>query len=185
MDRRIEKTKKAIKDAFYELISEYDYSKISIQDIIDKANIGRSTFYDHFETKDDLLKTMCTDLFDHIFNHDIKEEKHCFMESSTLKEKIIHIMFHLLERKDAIKGILKSDASNMFIEYFKKYIDKISLDLKSNYNNVPNEFIKHYVTSSIIEMIKYWVNNNFKEKPEVLVDYYLKMLPNDLLINKR
>jgi len=180
MDRRIEKTKKAIKDAFYELISKYDYSKISIQDIIDKANIGRSTFYDHFETKDELLNSMCNDLFEHIFNHDLKEESHCFMESSTLKEKIIHIMYHLLERKEAIKGILKSDASNTFINYFTKYIDKVSLDLKPNYNGVPNDFVKHHVTLSIIEMIKYWVKNDFKEDPNILVEYYLKMLPNDI-----
>lgn len=53
MDRRIAKTRKAIFAAFDALIVRTDYSKISVQNIIDQADIGRSTFYEHFETKDE------------------------------------------------------------------------------------------------------------------------------------
>ena len=63
MDRRIAKTRKAIFAAFDALIVRTDYSKISVQNIIDQADIGRSTFYEHFETKDELLRAKCTDLF--------------------------------------------------------------------------------------------------------------------------
>src|SRR5258708_39516878 len=54
-DRRIQKTKKSLADALKELIIEKGYDAVTIQDIIDKANIGRSTFYTHYESKDHLL----------------------------------------------------------------------------------------------------------------------------------
>ena len=45
MDKRVYKTKKAIIDAMLELILQYDFNKITVKMITDKANIGRKTFY--------------------------------------------------------------------------------------------------------------------------------------------
>jgi AcrR family transcriptional regulator len=54
-DRRIQRTKSQLSDALIALILEKGYDKVTIRDIIDKANVGRSTFYAHFESKDQLL----------------------------------------------------------------------------------------------------------------------------------
>lgn len=54
-DRRTQKTKKSLADAIKELILEKEYDEITIQEIIDRANVGRSTFYTHYESKEQLL----------------------------------------------------------------------------------------------------------------------------------
>lgn len=54
-DRRTQKTKKFLATALIELILEKGYDAITIQDIIDRANVGRSTFYSHYESKEQLL----------------------------------------------------------------------------------------------------------------------------------
>lgn len=55
IDRRILKTRKLLSDALISLIIEKGYDAVTIQDIIDRANVGRSTFYAHFENKEQLL----------------------------------------------------------------------------------------------------------------------------------
>ena len=55
-DRRIQKTRKALRDALHSLVLDRGYDDLSVQDITDKANLGRATFYLHFREKDELLE---------------------------------------------------------------------------------------------------------------------------------
>jgi AcrR family transcriptional regulator len=54
-DRRVRKTQVALIGAFVELVLEKRYDAITIQDLLDRADVGRSTFYAHYRGKDDLL----------------------------------------------------------------------------------------------------------------------------------
>lgn len=54
-DRRVQRTRKLLQDALMTLIVEKGYEAVTVQDIIDRANVGRSTFYDHFLDKQALL----------------------------------------------------------------------------------------------------------------------------------
>jgi AcrR family transcriptional regulator len=54
-DRRVQRTRKLLQEALMTLILEKGYEAMTIQDIIDRANVGRATFYNHFLDKQDLL----------------------------------------------------------------------------------------------------------------------------------
>src|SRR3989304_9359430 len=54
-DRRVQRTPERLQKALIELISERGYDAITIQDIVDRANVGRTTFYLHYRNKDDLF----------------------------------------------------------------------------------------------------------------------------------
>lgn len=101
MDRRQQKTRAAIFEAFTELLAVKSYNKITVQEIIEKANIGRSTFYAHFETRDDLVKALCDDLFQHVFSKALEAEKtHDFSLAGGGHHIIlVHILYHLRDSR--------------------------------------------------------------------------------------
>jgi AcrR family transcriptional regulator len=62
LDRRVSRTRRALKEALTDLILEKGYEAVTVQDVIDRADVGRSTFYAHFIDKDDLLMAILADL---------------------------------------------------------------------------------------------------------------------------
>jgi AcrR family transcriptional regulator len=70
VDRRVQKTRKLLQDALIELVAEKGYESVSIQEILDKANVGRSTFYAHFQDKDQLLHSILNRLDELFVQHE-------------------------------------------------------------------------------------------------------------------
>ncbi|WP_159887429.1 TetR/AcrR family transcriptional regulator [Paenibacillus puerhi] len=62
LDRRIRRTQQLITEAFLSLCQEKDYEEIIIKDITEQANVNRSTFYAHYQDKDDLLSSLMNDM---------------------------------------------------------------------------------------------------------------------------
>jgi AcrR family transcriptional regulator len=56
-DRRVERTRQALEAALLSLLKEKEFGAISVQEIIDRANVGRATFYSHYDNKEDLLES--------------------------------------------------------------------------------------------------------------------------------
>jgi AcrR family transcriptional regulator len=61
-DRRVQKTQDLLHAALASLIHEKAYDSISVKEILDRANVGRSTFYMHFVDKDELLASVIRDM---------------------------------------------------------------------------------------------------------------------------
>ena len=109
-DRRINKTKKAIYQAFLQLLNSKRYETITVQEIIDLADVGRSTFYSHYESKELLLDELCRYLFHHLF----EREKHLSTE-----DYLAHIFLHFKKNQDHVTSLLLSKN-----DYFLRQLQK-------------------------------------------------------------
>lgn len=183
MDRRQQKTRDAIFKAFGALLSAKSFSKITVQDIIDKTNIGRTTFYDHFETKDCLLKEMYNDLFSHIFSETPgAESTHDFsMKTGNPRALITHILYHLLDNERNILGIITHENGEMFLGVFRQYINELmaarmlsGMDLSDK--NIPDDFLVNHISSSFAGMVRWWIKNNLEQPPEKMAEYFMSVI---------
>ena len=122
MDRRQQKTRAAIFHAFSTLLAEKSYTKITVQEIIDLANVGRTTFYAHFETKDDLLKALCEELFGHIIGSalDCSHTHGLYSDGNAPESVFCHLLQHLQENDNNILGLLSCESSELFSAVFQK-----------------------------------------------------------------
>jgi len=162
MDRRQKKTRKAVFEAFTALLEKKPYSKISVQEILDAADIGRSTFYAHFETKDELLRALCTDIFDHVFSDDLHEEDtHDFSSrKKDLVGEVTHILYHLNDNRAYIKSILSGESGEMFMKYINEYlVELFSGELEKHSSDVPRDYMLNHMVCDFAETVRWWMQH--------------------------
>ena len=75
-DLRVIKTKKYIEESFIYLLRQKDFNKITVQDILDRALINRSTFYKHYTDKYQLAETLCNEVLD-LLKTGVKDRFNC------------------------------------------------------------------------------------------------------------
>lgn len=179
MDRRQRKTREAIFTAFTSLLETKSYNRITVGEIIEAADVGRATFYAHFETKDFLLKELCEELFDHILNtavgHTHKNEHYdCDFPGDSV---FLHLINHLMENDYNILSLLSSHSNEIFLQYFKTNLKKL---IKSSFADtgklkntcLPEDFAVNHIAASFVETVSWWITNGMKESPKTLAKYF-------------
>lgn len=179
MDRRQKKTRDAIFRAFGVLLSHKSYNNITVQEIIDEADIGRSTFYAHFGTKDDLLKVLCTELFGHIINSakDCTHTHGLYSDGNAPESVFCHLLQHLQENDYNILGLLSCESSEIFLRYFKDSLNELIHLLFVNQDHrsdsmLPDDFLINHISGSFVEMVLWWIRGHMKQTPEELDRYF-------------
>ena len=154
IDRRIQKTKKALTEALIHLILEKGYEKVTIQDIIDKANIGRSTFYIHYESKEQLLLDGHNNLNVEMFSIEIDNEL-----------SFGNLFTHIAQNHQLAKAMLGKKSGNMMTEFFKNNIAlKIKKRFGSQFGKTKNEqktltYLSAAAGSAVISLLVSWLED--------------------------
>lgn len=183
MDRRQKKTREAIFKAFTELLSNKHYNQITVGEIIGKADVGRATFYSHFETKDFLLKELCEELFCHIFDsaeEGSERHKHIF-DCEAPSSVVLHLLQHLQKNDNNILELLTCENNELFLRYFKADLKILIEKQPRAFENkrggeVPSDYWINHVSSAFVETVKWWLDNGRKESPETIADYFLAVI---------
>ena len=128
-DLRIRKTKATLYKTYLDLITQKDYDKIKISDICKKANINRSTFYDHFKDKEELASSLLMDTKKELLN-----EINTISNNNSLQDYLYSITIkikEILETNNVIKtlilsnlNLIKNTISSILYEKIKKELEK-------------------------------------------------------------
>lgn len=159
-DRRIQKTRQAIDQAFWELMQERDFSAISISNICERANINRATFYLHYTDKYDWLDKRINALMKEI--EEICDSVQIPREPQQRAYAIEAALQHFDRHFALYSTLLNNKGTFFFQNRFKRIL--INLFQYANpqeYSQQPEyEFELNYAASAMVGIIEWWVQNN-------------------------
>jgi AcrR family transcriptional regulator len=180
-DRRKQKSRQAILSAFRTLLTQKRYSDITVQEIIDLADVGRSTFYAHFETKDTLLAELCADISAHVVApHQHAESSHDFSgvkpDAATV---VTHIFYHLRDDHRNLVMMLKGSSRALFLHYFKHSLTETFQAIWGGAIaevDLPEDFLLSHITGAFVDALDWWISRDMADAPEIIAGYYLKTI---------
>lgn len=177
-DLRVIKTRKNIENSFILLLEEKDFTKITVQDILDKALINRSTFYKHYTDKYQLAESMCHQLFS-ILQSGVTERFQC-----DSYEELIHtlkLLYHnMLTKRQEVLALFGIQTETIHL------YDDMQLYLKNTFkkqymkNNPKEDMLADYFSSlyaSLVMTTLKWcmVNKEGYDSLEEHTDFFLKL----------
>jgi len=156
------RTRGQIQSAIYQLLQEKSYTEMSIQDIVDQADVGRGTFYLHFKDKDEAVWSLIekglkeTDFLAHqAFEQD---------PSTVTFEKAIQNIFHHVEQNKRFYEIMLGDKGNAAIalrvqDWLAKDIEKEAsiLNIPALITGVPLPVAAQYMSGAITRLAIWWL----------------------------
>lgn len=160
-DRRVQRTRQTLRDALATLIPECDYDAITVQNILDRANVGRSTFYAHYRDKDDLLLSGLEQLHQEWGRSRSPEQP--IMRLGDISRDLfqhaegMHRLYIKLSRKPTRQRFLdrlQRDLTAIFSACLKRHLPP------SHSNAVPLELLVHSLISVLLGLMTWWLEHD-------------------------
>ena len=160
-------TKKAIAYTFKDLLKKKTFNKITLNDISNKCDINRQTFYYHFQDIRDLIEWICIDEVDNLLEKKDECEK--------WEDKILLIFKIMEQEKIFINNIYNSVSvevlrSNLYrLVYPIIYNEIVEKSKGKNLREEDKKFITDFYKYSFVSIVLNWIDNGMHENPELIV----------------
>ncbi len=167
-DRRVRRTRQLLRDALLSLIQEKGFEALTVQDIIDRANVGRSTFYAHFRNMEDLLVSGLEE-----FHHSLRErQRRALLRAEGFDEGAFvfsHEVFaHAYDHRDIFRAMVGKQSGAVVQQYFRKMlVELVRKDLRGTASpdrrgSAPVEMVVQYVAGGLFGLLMWWMDSNMQ-----------------------
>jgi len=167
-DRRSERTRQLLNAALIELMLEQRYDEITVQDIIDRANIGRSTFYAHYLDKEDLLVSGFTRVLDTLVQYPQQPDGEEYQAPPGLARFFQHVQAHHQLYKALVRGGGIDRLFKKSHQHMRRNIEQhlITLIPAGQPPAAPLPLVADYLAGAILSMLTWWLDNDMPYTPE-------------------
>lgn len=160
-DRRVRRTRAALRDALLDLMAERGYDAVTVQDIIDRADVGRSTFYNHYTDKDALLRDGFADLRTIVTPPD---------GTATGTRAILRfslpLLRHVHEQRRLVRALFGHGAAPVVRQIESLLVGVVREDLAGHPARVPVDALARYVVAAHLALMEWWLTEQPRLQPE-------------------
>src|ERR1043165_5317104 len=176
-DARVRRTRDALGDALVALMQEKPFETITVQDVLDRAQVSRSTFYSHYSDKDDLLMSDAEEFFE-----SISMALSVHGDKSDRVFPVREFFTHLSDVQPFFKALVKSGKYQENMElacgHFARGIERRLSDLRRGKsipsNHLPAIAFTHAV--ALLSLLTWWLGHEMRESPAEMDELFHKMI---------
>ena len=164
IDRRIQKTRKLLSQALLELILEKGYERVTVQDILDRANVGRSTFYSHYENKELLLRDGPRNLGFSLFGG--RDTAAAQLEPDGRPMGFRGLFQHVSQNLPLAKAMLGKSSGKILLDSFRSQISRAIGDYyRSHFSDGKKDklllsYLSEAAASAVCSLLTFWVDHD-------------------------
>jgi AcrR family transcriptional regulator len=191
VDRRVRKTRKALREAMQVLMSEKGYDQVTIEELTERADIGRTTFYLHYSAKLDLLLEQFDELLEQLLGQLADIPLSSWTQQGRVLPKEDHpgrpismIFQHAADNHELYSLVLHGEGvdqasqrlQEMMTRAVTTFFDPKMGDEHEAFNlQFPVELFGNYFAGALLGMIKWWLDEDMPYKPEEMETIFFQM----------
>ena len=176
-DARVKRTRDVLGDALIALMQEKPFDTITVQDVLDRAHVSRSTFYTHYSDKDDLLMSDAEEFFEHLSLALSKRG-----DKSDRVFPVKEFFAHLAEVQPFFKALMKSGKFQENMElargHFARGIERRLAELPRGKSIPANELAAIAFThaGALLSLLAWWIDKGMRESPDKMDELFHRMV---------